>query len=790
MTNSCVYFNLDFAEFISFILFVFGKRVVMELMTRIKSYVQAAGNEPFWKFLLLTGMICAVLLSFTFNAQPSEIDDNYHYMNLGRALYEGKGFVRLDTPGHPPEDIVTPGYPLILAGIMKIMGDPKPLIALKLFSTLCYLLTILIAVTIFVRIMNLPRWVAFAFAVFMSMSQFVVYYASYVLTEAPFMLFCALTVWFILLYERDKRDLFFYLATLSTVFGIYIRLPGAPLAVAVFAWLLLRKDYKKAIIFGAIVGGTVGAWVVPKLLEGRFRYGGQFVVKENVILESARTKSYFSRYFYNMGHYFFVVFPRLILPFISLLKPSPILFEFSLSELIVGLPLLAILVLGVIFGIREREKGFPYFFFAAYFFMIFFFASRGIRYSTYVFPWFMLAFVTGLGSARKFLKIGRILGMVISIILIAIIFVTSLPSFRTMFVETKATRQIARKGIKPPYALVAMKRFASPISLHRMYQASEWVRLNTPEDAVLMAAQLRTCYYYSERPCLSPEFWEEKIKGQGLVRERELRESEIDSMWLWALDNGVSHILVDPIYAVTKIYLRPALARYQDCIKLVYETPDPVSRVFEIDTTCLRDFLTNNSKAELDKLLREVMRLTEIEDRDSLKSLIARHEGNDAEVVSICKLISYYVNLEEFEDMLRLFDAAQLLYPDNPVLWFNFGIENNRLGLVEISVPAFEKALELGADSGDCYNNLGVAFTLKKDFETADVNFRKAMFHSDTDATIFKNRIANLITLKRISEADSLIEWANSRSSADSSYVEAIKSIKKTYENWKKSVGL
>ncbi len=762
----------------------------MEFIVKIKSFIRSSASEPFWKFVLLTGLICAVLLSFTFNAQPSEIDDNYHYMNLGRALYEGKGFVRLDTPGNPPEDIVTPGYPLILAGIMKIMGDPKPLIALKLFSTLCYLLTILISVTVFVKFMKIERWVAFLFAVFMSITQFVVYYASYVLTEAPFMLFCALTVWLILLYERDKRDFFFYLATLTTVLGIYIRLPGAPLAVAVFLWLLIRKDYKKAIIFGAIVGIAVGVWVVPKILHGRFLYGGQFVVKENVIIESARTKSYLSRYFYNMGHYFFVVFPRLILPFVSLMRPLPILFEYGLSELIVGIPLLAILVFGVVKGIREREKGFPYFLFTAYFLMLFFFASRGIRYTVYVFPWFILAFITGLRSIGDLLKVKRSLGNVIKIILILVIFVASLPSLRTMVTDTTATRRIARSGIKPPYALVAMKRYANTVSIHRMYQASEWVRLNTPKDAVLMAAQLRTCYYYSERPCLSPEYWEEKIKGQGLVRERELRESEIDSMWLWALDNGVSHILVDPIYAVTRTYLRPALARYQDCVKLVHETPEPVSRIFEIDTTCLRDFLTNNSRAELDKLLREILRLTDSEDVDSLRSLIERHNVSDAEVVSICKLISYYINLEEFEDMSRLFDAAQILYPDNPVLWFNFGIEHNRLGLLEVSIPAFTKALSFGADSGDCYNNLGVAFTIRKDLAKADGYFLKAMVYSPDDVVILKNRVANLISMKEIAKADSILNWANSREGISDEYRENVANIIAVFKNWKKSTGL
>jgi len=762
----------------------------MDFKSKVKSIIDSSAREPLWKFLLLTGLICAILLGLSFNAQPSEIDDNYHYMNLGRALYEGKGFVRLDTPGNPPEDIVTPGYPLILAGIMKIMGDPKPLIALKLFSTLCYLLTIIIAVTVFVRIMKLPRWVAFWFAVFMSVTQFVIYYASYVLTEAPFMLFVALTVYFVLLYERDRKDLFFYLATLTTVLGIYIRLPGAPLAVALFAWLLIRKDYKKALIFGAIVGVTVGAWVVPKILAGQFQYGGQFVVQESKHLDAARTSSYFSRYFHNMGYYLFVSFPRLLVPFISWVPVKPIIYNYNFLDLGIGVILLIFLFLGIKLGLKQREIGFPFFLFAAYFLMMFLFTSRDIRYSVYIFPWFVLALMFGGRSVGFLFANHRLLGRSIATFMLSVILVVAIPNYVSISKETSVTRQIARRGIKPPMALVGTFRYQNYHELHRFYHACEWVRTETPKSAVVMAPQLRTAYYYTERPCLSPKYWERIIQSQGIDRDREIRESEMDSMWLWALDQGVTHVIADPIYGVTAFYVKPALARYQDCLTLIHATPEPKTRVFEIDTTCLREFLTTNSKAELDKLLREVVRLSEKEDEDSLNILLSGHEQSDGELAGIVRLLSYYAYLREFEDMLKLFEAAQLLYPNNGELWFNWGLEHNRMGLVTVSIPAFQKALAFGADSADSYNNLAVAMTMKKDYEAADINFRNAMLHSENDPTVLKNRVANLITLRRIAEADSLLEWAVTRTDTDSAYMDSISSIKATYDNWKRSSGL
>jgi len=761
----------------------------MKFRKFVKETIEATRNEPFWKFLLMTALVSLILILLTFCAQPSEIDDNYHYMNLGKALYQGDGFVRLDTPGHPPEDIVTPGYPLILAGIMKLAGNAKPLIAMKLFSTLCYWLSVLIAVTVFVKFMNCNRWVAFLFAVFMSITQFMIYYASYVLTEAPFLFFSTLTVFLILLYERDRKDLFFYLATLSVVAGIYIRLPGAPLAVAVFFWLVLRKDYKKAFIFAAIVGILVGAWVVPKILSGRFLYGGQFVVTESIAIESARTQSHFSRYFYNFGHYLFVSFPRLIFPFISLYPAREFILSRSWFEIALGIPIFFFLILGSILGLKKKETAFPYFYFLSYFVIICYFGSVGIRYMTYVFPWFILAFISGFSSIYRRFEKKRIVKIFITIIPFIIVLL-AIPSSYKVIIETSATRRLAHRGIKPPLALVVMNRYRNQVELHRLYHACEWIRTNLPEDAVIMAPQQRTVYYYSERACLSPKYWESILSRQGLVRDRELKETEIDSMWLWALDNGLTHVVIDPIYMVTRNYLKPALARYQDCITPIYETDEPKSRVFEIDTTCLREFLTTNSKAEIDKILHEVVRLKEKEDADSLSSLLERYERSDKAIEGICKYLSYYIYLMEFDELLKLFESAQTLYPDNPILWFNWGIEHNRMQLLSISVPAFEKALEYGADSADCYNNLGVAMTIQKDSPKAEVYFEKAMAHAPDDHVVLKNRLANLISTRDISKADSLLEWATFREDVDDEYVAAVKAMVETFERWKKSLGI
>ncbi len=762
----------------------------MKYWNKIKGIIDATRDEPFWKFLLMTALLSLVLISMSFNAQPSEIDDNYHYMNLGKALYQGDGYVRLDTYGHPPENIVAPGYPLLIAGIMKLTGNPKPLIAVKIFSLLCFWLSVVIAVVIIVKFLNCSRSTAFFVAILSSISQFIVYYASYTMTEAPFLFFSTLTVYLFLLYLRDDRDVYFYLMAILAVVSIYVRLPGAPLTVAIFLWLVLRKKYLKAVIFALIVGAAIGGWVIPKIVSGDFQYAVQVQVKNDISKNIYQTKSYFTRYAFNIGFYAFIVFPRMVLPFLSLFRRNAILFGVGLHEYLTGIPIFIIFIIGAIRGLKDRERAFPYFYALSYFAIICIFLSNGIRYMMEIYPWFLMSVIMGFkfivgifGGKPRFRKI---ISTVFAIVIIAL----ALPNYFMVVNETSVTRRIARKGIKPPHALVVTNRYANCAELHRLYHACEWIRQNLPEEAVIMASQQRTSYYYSERACVTPQYWENIIKREGRLRERELRETEIDSMWEWALDNKMTHVIIDPIYMVTKNYIKPGLARYQDCVHQVYETREPVTRVFEVDTTCLREFLRNNSKAEIDEFLREIVRLKEEGDEDSLESLLDRHDKSDAEVEGICRYLSYYIYLLEFDDLEKLFKAAHTLYPENPILWFNWGIEHNRMQLTEVSIPAFQKALEYGADSGDCYNNLGVAMSINKNAERATEYFEKAMNLSPDDTTYFKNRLAALISTRDLSSADSLLEWATSREDVDSVYSDALTRMKRTYDIWKKRMGL
>ena len=55
---------------------------------------------------------------------------------------------------------------------------------------------------------------------------------------------------------------------------------------------------------------------------------------------------------------------------------------------------------------------------------------------------------------------------------------------------------------------------------------------------------------------------------------------------------------------------------------------------------------------------------------------------------------------------LATFEEAARLFPHQPQLWFNLGVAQENLGLVEDAVESFEHSLDLNPDQGEACGNL------------------------------------------------------------------------------------
>jgi len=141
--------------------------------------------------------------------------------------------------------------------------------------------------------------------------------------------------------------------------------------------------------------------------------------------------------------------------------------------------------------------------------------------------------------------------------------------------------------------------------------------------------------------------------------------------------------------------------------------------------------------------------------------------------------------MKNIEEAQMLFEGAVLLYPKNPVLWLNRGIDLNKTGFNELSIIALEKARTFGAKESDCYNNIATAYANMKQYDKALEYFKIAAKKDPFDAVIFKNIISVFIYQEDFASAEATIRQQLARTDVDSTFIKQIESAAKQYSQWK-----
>ena len=749
-----------------------------------KTYLESL---PLWIYLSIIGVVSLILLLLCFNAQPSLLDDNFHYLNLGKALYMGEGFVQLDTPGHPVENQVAPGYPAFLALIMKIAGNPHAIVPLKLFSTLCYWLSIIIAVFIFINYMGVKRSLAALFALFMAVNTSINMFASMITTEAPFILFSTSTVLFLLAYNETGKVIHFFLGAFFTIIALYIRIPGGALAVAGFLWLLSRRDYKKAFIYAAIVGIGLAIWVAPLVLTGKWAYLGQVSS-----VESAADRygivytSFVGRILHHILAYAFNYIPRLFFPSLkNALYVNPQERIFSTTGLVLGLLMFTGYVLAFIGNYRDKSRRLPLIYIACYFGVASLTSSHGLRYTTYLFIWLTVSYIFGVDSILKKLKAKKLASYIPHLLVAAVILINLPPYFKDA-VSTARTRTLHHSEKERLSPTVELGKYENEPQMIRMHEASEWCSTNVPEDAVILATQWRSVYFFSDRQTLNAREWFVEMMSREADGSLGFDDDLVDSLWIWALSNGVTHVLVDPVYKISQVYLGPALKKYPNCCRIIGSTSEPATYVYYVDTLCLRNSLGFGPMKIIERLIG-VHRLSESGDRDSLLAFLEDYKRSEEDVEEICASIRYAMGVHKYNEAQFACHAATIIYPKNPDIWFNWGVELNKVKSYDVALHALEEALALGADSSDCYNNMGVAFLGMNSLDKGDSLFALAIELDPNDIQKINNRVASLINSGNVFKAEALLEEILATEDADSSFITQIRVLKKRLDKWKRN---
>ncbi len=742
---------------------------------------------------VLVGIITATAIALTFQAQIDFLDDNCHYMNLGKALYTGKGYVQLHHPAKPHENTVAPGLPLILALLMSIRGNTHDIVFFNLFSSLCVWAYVLLFCVVLVRTFKVNRFVALSICTMLALNVRMLKYASIVSTEAPFMFCSMLVAYLVFRYEETGKKLFMWLVILATILTLYIKITALPIFIILFAWYFLRRKYIDSLRFAIFVTLAIGIWLVPTMLTTGWYYKHQFasydVVREvgpsaNPIL------AYSERFLHHITKYIFIYIPDHICPFLweSIFYENPRPLGYGVG---------AFLALLAIFGlIRGRKNVYALFFGAflgGYIFIYSFLASCQQRYIDVFAALFAFILYYSLSQLLKMFKLRQLVENIVLAVVFIAIAAANFPSMAHYIRFTRETRKryFSHENNETVARLLKFK-YQLEVNVARYHDALKWCRQNLPKDAVLLTSQVRTAYFISELECLYPPYMFDNEADTVKYSPPE----RVKLVWTRALEHGVTHVVVDETYWTTVKYIRPGALRFANCLKLLFATAAPQTYVFEIDTVCLRRELEEDFLGKLNEqliTLADMIYNHRYVQREAYKRYII-HKIGAVRSEDVIRLVDYsYKVTSNFAYTESLMTAADDLLPHNAPLWLNYGISLNNRAKENLSgemlqqktnaaIAAFDRALTYGADSSDVFNNIGVTLSLVEGYDMAVQYFLRAYALDPKNPKKFRNVITTLIFLDRRAEAEKYLDAAIARTDFGEEFVSTAKQLKRTLQ--------
>ncbi len=462
--------------------------------------------------------------------------DNAQYYALTRALATGRGYVDLVQPGAPPHTLYPPGYPILLLPFYLVSGGS--MVAMKLLSLVAGAGLLWALYKLARRDPAVPVWAGAAAVGLVGLYPAFREYAHWVLSD---MTYTALVVATLLAFQRqtdpDPRESGWggwLLACVLALAAFYVRIAGVALLVAVLAWALLERRWRRSAAAALLFGVGALPWIAWTRQAAPAAPAGY--------LEQAAIASPFSappgelprslgeRFMDVVIEYGTYQLPGLFWP-VSPPPPAARALGATLGT--------ALLLYGAWRVIRGRGLRPWDLYVASTLGLIYLWPWLGERIFLTLAPFLWLYLLTGADAASRRLGGGRAPAIAIAMLVALALLAGGLVA---------AGRQIPRTQ-----AYLAGDRLAGYPSFWRDYfDAAGWIGAHAP-DAVVLARKPTLVWYWSDRPAV--------VYPQGAEPEESLR---------FIRETGVTHFLFE---RSTEEALAPALAPRQDRLELLYLAP-------------------------------------------------------------------------------------------------------------------------------------------------------------------------------------------------------------------------
>ena len=477
--------------------------------------------------------------------------DNALYILLSESIRTvGDGYSTTIEPGPAvPHTMVPPGYPMLLAAVGALFG--RNIVLLKLLS-LAFTAGAVWIFCLFVRDRARDRrapypllLLSLAFAA----NPLVIDYSHWILSEAPFVFFVMLSLFFLQRDSGRREDRTFWLALLAAVASFYIRSVGAMLLVAASAGYLVRRQWRKFLVHGLVGGSLTIPWLIRnRLLAGTASpYLEQFSVADIYNPEAGVLDllGRVERVLGNAWYYTTRELPRALVGSDNPWAANPLVDALAVIVCVLA-------IVGLVQRLRRRPGALEFFFlltFAAI--TMFQSAANDVRYLVPLLPLILVYAIDGAlvvaGAARRRVPPLRVLPAALAATLVGIALLS-------------ASARIPR-NVDTLSGYAAGDRYAGygPVWRH-FFEAAEHVRGTTPGDAVVTVRKPRLFHLLTDRRTRIYPFTME-------------RDSVLSALL------STDYVVVDQVSQTTNRYLAPVVNEHHGLFLCEFRTEQPYTYV-------------------------------------------------------------------------------------------------------------------------------------------------------------------------------------------------------------------
>ncbi len=497
-------------------------------------------------YILILGIVFQTNYDKVYDDKISMGGDNIVYYSLGKALAEGKGYVNAHLAGEPIMTGYPPMYPYMISKIIDPEDDPLSNIeTVKKFNGLLFFLAVVLLFLTFTRVAENVH-IAFAVSILCLFNAVLLEYSFIAMSEIPFMFYTALCLYFCTKIDFKKvpyKSGYFWATLIALLATYYTRALGVAVFGGIFLSFLFQKKwwYVVGITAGFVLG--IMPWQNYVSSNGGSFYVKQLMAKNPYRMEEGNMSGFgdwSGRFFENLERYVgreipYAVYGEKFMKYVDPKTgdPTPIQnSEMMLGLFVIGLALFGVfklpkhrwLIFGIVLGTMSVVMLWPEVWF-------------GPRFIIPMIPIITFLFIFGLYKLIE-LAIQKIAGerlkKVRPIILQAVIILPII-----FYIGSKMTpgidklNEVAQHKYHPKYS--------------NYFLLAEWVKVNTPKDAIICCRKPAMFSFFSNRAC-------------HMYRKKENRELILENF----KEMGVDYVVLDGLgYSSTGLYLQPAINKYR-----------------------------------------------------------------------------------------------------------------------------------------------------------------------------------------------------------------------------------